>query len=338
MSAELEIPDNDEATLDRILGELDAGVDDLPIGAILAAREHRQQIIPRLIRAIRDAAARTAAGDVPEGNAHFFALFLLAEFQAAEALAAIIEAVSLPGELPFDLFGDTITESLPRILAALVGNELSPLEDLAGNRAANDYVRIAAANAYRYLVRDGRLARDEAVDRLRVQLRAAIEEGNENVVTLLLCALTDYAPREALDEIKQAFDLGLVDESMIVLEEIEDSIAAGDEELQKRLASCAPTGIPDAIHELERWAAFAQPAEEEELDYEELGDDFDPDFDAELDDPDFKDDADFDDAQFDDASAWTPPGTIRNTAPRVGRNDPCPCGSGKKFKKCCGRK
>ncbi len=24
-------------------------------------------------------------------------------------------------------------------------------------------------------------------------------------------------------------------------------------------------------------------------------------------------------------------------APKVGRNDPCPCGSGKKFKKCCGR-
>ena len=23
--------------------------------------------------------------------------------------------------------------------------------------------------------------------------------------------------------------------------------------------------------------------------------------------------------------------------PKVGRNDPCPCGNGKKFKKCCGR-
>jgi uncharacterized protein YecA (UPF0149 family) len=23
------------------------------------------------------------------------------------------------------------------------------------------------------------------------------------------------------------------------------------------------------------------------------------------------------------------------TAPRAGRNDPCPCGSGKKYKKCC---
>jgi len=30
------------------------------------------------------------------------------------------------------------------------------------------------------------------------------------------------------------------------------------------------------------------------------------------------------------------PGTQRNEGPRVGRNDPCPCGSGKKYKKCCG--
>ena len=28
--------------------------------------------------------------------------------------------------------------------------------------------------------------------------------------------------------------------------------------------------------------------------------------------------------------------TVRREAPRVGRNDPCPCGSGKKHKKCCG--
>ena len=28
--------------------------------------------------------------------------------------------------------------------------------------------------------------------------------------------------------------------------------------------------------------------------------------------------------------------TIRRDAPKVGRNDPCPCGSGKKFKQCCG--
>ncbi|MBT5063862.1 MAG: hypothetical protein HOM65_15635, partial [Verrucomicrobia bacterium] len=25
------------------------------------------------------------------------------------------------------------------------------------------------------------------------------------------------------------------------------------------------------------------------------------------------------------------------SGPKVGRNDPCPCGSGKKYKQCCGK-
>ena len=29
--------------------------------------------------------------------------------------------------------------------------------------------------------------------------------------------------------------------------------------------------------------------------------------------------------------------TYRREEPKVGRNDPCPCGSGRKFKKCCGK-
>ena len=29
--------------------------------------------------------------------------------------------------------------------------------------------------------------------------------------------------------------------------------------------------------------------------------------------------------------------TYRREEPKVGRNDPCPCGSGKKYKKCCGK-
>ncbi|MHC5061039.1 MAG: SEC-C metal-binding domain-containing protein, partial [Planctomycetota bacterium] len=28
---------------------------------------------------------------------------------------------------------------------------------------------------------------------------------------------------------------------------------------------------------------------------------------------------------------------IRVEEPKVGRNQPCPCGSGKKYKKCCGK-
>ncbi|HNS95803.1 MAG TPA: YchJ family protein [Polyangiaceae bacterium] len=31
------------------------------------------------------------------------------------------------------------------------------------------------------------------------------------------------------------------------------------------------------------------------------------------------------------------PEPMVRTGPKVGRNDPCPCGSGKKYKKCCGK-
>ena len=32
------------------------------------------------------------------------------------------------------------------------------------------------------------------------------------------------------------------------------------------------------------------------------------------------------------------PPPVRREAPKIGRNDPCPCGSGQKHKKCCGNK
>ncbi|MBX3191540.1 MAG: SEC-C domain-containing protein [Labilithrix sp.] len=32
---------------------------------------------------------------------------------------------------------------------------------------------------------------------------------------------------------------------------------------------------------------------------------------------------------------WQSKRQVVNTTPKIGRNDPCPCGSGKKHKKCC---
>ena len=40
--------------------------------------------------------------------------------------------------------------------------------------------------------------------------------------------------------------------------------------------------------------------------------------------------------QFMSATSSTASQTVTNAAPKVGRNDPCPCGSGKKYKKCHG--
>ena len=39
----------------------------------------------------------------------------------------------------------------------------------------------------------------------------------------------------------------------------------------------------------------------------------------------------------DDDLAATDAATDKRALPEVGRNDPCPCGSGKKYKDCCGK-
>jgi uncharacterized protein YecA (UPF0149 family) len=36
-------------------------------------------------------------------------------------------------------------------------------------------------------------------------------------------------------------------------------------------------------------------------------------------------------------TAGAPVKQAKKESGRVGRNDPCPCGSGKKYKKCCGK-
>jgi len=38
-----------------------------------------------------------------------------------------------------------------------------------------------------------------------------------------------------------------------------------------------------------------------------------------------------------ETSVHSDTGTYQRLSPKIGRNDPCPCGSGRKFKHCCGK-
>ncbi|GHF00685.1 SEC-C metal-binding domain-containing protein [Thalassotalea profundi] len=46
--------------------------------------------------------------------------------------------------------------------------------------------------------------------------------------------------------------------------------------------------------------------------------------------------ASYNDSCCSQSSCCAPQETIVNSHPKIGRNDPCPCDSGRKFKKCCG--
>jgi hypothetical protein len=222
--------------------------------------------------------------------------------------------VLLVGELPFDLFGDAVTSTLARVLAQFAGDSPEFLDALIADRGLNEYVRWEAAQTYIHLVRDGCLPRSMAVQRLQQHLRQAIDQEDVSVISALVSELTDLSPREAIEEITEAYDRGLVEPFMVSKEDVDKSIVEGDVAVQKSLARCPPTGIADTIEELRHWAAFREEPAKSPVKHTVPRPHAFP--------------------------------TLRNSdqvmAPaipkrmRIGRNDPCPCGSGKKFKKCCG--
>ena len=300
--------------LDRIVAGLDAD-SVLPVEAIREARQHRDLMIARLIDVIKEATDKVRAGNKVEKNGHFFALFLLSEFRAEEALPTILEAVSLPGDKPFDLFGDAITSTLARILSQFAGNRPEVMDGLIANRELNEYVRWEGAQAYVYVVRDGLLSRDEAVERLQQHLHRAVEQEDTEITGPLVSVLCSFAPQEALELITEAYNRELVEPFLVCLEDVHQSIDEGELRVQKDLNSCLPTEIEDTVEELGRWYCFQEKKPKPPRrplppppHFEKIHDRREPEFAA-----------------------------VSSRDKRVGRNEPCPCGSGKKFKRCCAR-
>ena len=288
-----------------LMAELDEADGWLPEGAIVRLRELRDLAVPWLIEALRNATALAREGRTPTGNAHFFALFLLAEFRAKEGLPAILEAMSLPGELPFDLFGDAVLETLARVLTDLADDPRASADALIRDRALNEFVRWEAAQAYVYLVRDGRLTREQAVEGLRQHLREALDTGDEQIVSPLVLVLTSLAPVEAMLEISEAFERDLIGEFDTNISEVEEAIREGESRVLETLERCPPTGVADTIAELRHWTTFREPEEQEETDKWP-----------------FTPGLVYDETDFEPKEPLLQP--IVRDAPRIGRNAPCP--------------
>lgn len=346
-----EQPPAEAWTAEKIIAELEREFDGtLPEATIRAAQERRDEIIPHLIKLVERATALVRDGEFPIGNGQLIAVLLLTEFRAKEALPAILDSVSLADKDVDELYGDAITEDFCRVFAVLAEDAPEQIDALIANRSCGEFVRWEAAETYSLWVRDGRLTRNQAVEKLRQHLRNAIANQDHELAGPLVCELESYVPREALEEIHEAFRLGLVDETIIDIDAIDESLTAGDVRWQRAIANLPPTEIGDTVEELLNWVCY-QGDEYDEYDEGDQDSEYDVDFAQAfrekmgyppllLDDPSLLDDDEFRDVWNAAQSTVLPEthsDTIRRTEPRVGRNEPCPCGSGKKFKKCCGK-
>jgi hypothetical protein len=301
-----------DGEIDALIAELDQTAGGLPERALRRLQELREAAVPQLIEVLNRATVAARNGEIPAGDAHFFALFLLAEFRAREAVPAVVAAVSLPGELPFDLFGDAITGYLSTLLMMLSDNPRPLFDTLIADSTLSPFVRWQGATGYIQLVRDGRISRGEAVEALRMYLQNALEAKDRELVDALVCELTDLVPVEAMPEIEQAFASEMVDEGLIDLPYIRELVAKGGQTSARMLVGEA-VPFTDTVAELRTWSSYSEPAA--------------PSYAASR--------LDFQEPVIPLEAVYGSEDPLA-TLPRVGRNDPCLCGSGKKFKKCCG--
>jgi hypothetical protein len=299
-------------TIPEILIELEPYTGHFPMDAMRAAVEQREAITPELLRVLESIAENPVKhAERKDYMLHDFALYLLAQFREKRAYAPIVKMFSAPGETPFDLFGDTVTEGLSQILASVYDGNPAPLRSLVESDEVNEYVRSAALDAFLVLEHTGQMPRAEVVEYFRSLFHGKLQRTHSYAWDGFVCAVADLPAPELLEEVRQAYAKGLVDDTVADLEGIERDMAAPEPRRRDRRHL-----IADAIAEMERWACFhpgdSGPTEQPKAQAP--------------------------------VSPPSPPVTAEYVPakplirePKIGRNDPCPCGSGKKYKKCCGK-
>jgi len=284
--------------------------------AVEAAIACKDEIIPELLRILEEiadpvqAAERDAEG---EYMAHLYAMYLLAQFREPRAYPLMVRVALLPTDLLESLFGDCITESLGRVLASVCDGNLEGIQSIIENSAANEWVRGAALSSLTTLVRSGKKSREEILSYFAELFHGKLTDKNEIVWSELVAYSTDLYPPELLNEIEKAYENGLVDPTFIGLDDVRNDLAKGKEWAMERLATDPHRQlICDTIKDFGGWASF----HDDETDTTQR-----------------------------ETPAIEPPDLLwgdsysgfKRNGPKIGRNDPCPCASGKKFKKCCGQ-
>ncbi len=311
----------EELDLEECLAELDIKWRKLPVEALRYAQTHREIMIPELIRLIEEATEAAREGTVLDSNGQFFAFFLLTEFGAREAWPTLLAAMRLPDDLAYKLFGDVIHDLWPDTIQRLAHDRVADVLALIRDGEVEYYVRWTAIRGLAQMVAWESHPRDEVVDWMRTLFLEFVAAGDMPMCTAIICEVCKLWPGELMNDIRDAYARNLVDDDIINIQNIEDHYKAGLEAKMLKLVERRTT-LTDTVAELSHWSAFqeCEPTPPAPTIIPSPASRPQPSINAAPANP----------------RAEEKVQTIYRETPRVGRNDPCPCGSGKKFKKCCG--
>jgi hypothetical protein len=277
---------------------------DLPREALRAATEQRAVMAPLLIERIESC----INGDTIDGLP-FFGFHLLGQWGETSAYCTLARLLRCPADRLDRALGWSITETAHRVMAAVFDGDPAPIYNIILDAEAEEFVRSRMCETLAMLVLQERLDRTEVAAFLRdcwVGLQSQedcfVWHGWQSAIAML--GLVDLK-----ETVEEAFKRGLVQSEWLEYEDFEADLALA------LLGSAEPASPPkreyapfgDAIEELSKWHGFSEEYARERERVRNMP----------------------------TLPLLSSLMSVTNPLRGIGRNDPCPCGSGRKYKKCC---
>ena len=297
---------------------------EIPVQAINAAVEQQKEVTPMLLQAL-DAVKIKAKRSSSAGKSRLaiHALYLLCQFAEADAWPLVIDlfsSMSVQDNVSIgDDFDEIVCDSLSQIFATLSKGDIRPLQSIIENTSIDEYVRDAALSALVVLYMQNDLEPDTLKSYLHQLHKFGLEQERNQVWNAWIQACYNTCPDDFMDALKDLYEQEIADPYYITLEELSERCGMKPEAIRKAVMNQEAEYycyITDAIAGLHKLSCYSGEENEllksmENMVIEQT-------------------------TPVSGGSAATP--AIKSDMPDytgVGRNDSCPCGSGKKFKKCC---
>ncbi|MFG0254866.1 MAG: SEC-C metal-binding domain-containing protein, partial [Rhodopirellula sp. JB053] len=294
-----------------------------PQEAFKQLNENISQAVEPLFERVRNGIESARNGETLDSNGPYLAALLLASncdtqrvlFDGADLF---LELLDLPCEQRTEWFGDSIDTHLIKALPHSLVGQTQPMVDRILDSDRNDIDRASFVLYFTLSVYHGYLSREKCIQILR-QLWETLsqqEAAGETGTSMPKAAIFDAACLLSLPEndplMEQATAEGV---SHFLLSSESAKICLQQPQHANEVVRTEVIRRKPLIEVVQQGCQFAENAFASNS-YERR-----PDLDMPI--------------HTEPAPQQPPVGTLRNTGTKVGRNDPCPCGSNKKYKKCC---
>lgn len=225
-----------------------------------AAVELQEEITPHLIGVLEEVLSDPSTyASNQDDYAYIYALVLLGHFREYRAHRVIVELFSLPPDIPYQLFGHLITETLPIILFRTCNGSMDMIKSLVLNRNADEYCRGSALRAMVFAAADSMTPCEEVLAFFGSLFTGDEAASDSMFWSLLASCVCDLYPAELMDVIEKAFQDGLISPDFIGYESFEHTLIRSKQQALRRVKADIQRESPENVHDYMSWWACFRP-------------------------------------------------------------------------------